>query len=271
MRNKVINWFQSIASGSVRDDHLYLFLHVPKCAGTAVIRSLGRMGRRRQVIVSNAPNSKTAAEQLLRQKIRDRSVDPNQLNVIMGHDVFYGMHEISSRDPFYFTFLRNPVERYISHYRFLVDCARDPSKRPHDFAVNELNSDGSMISLSEFATRRKMQNLMTQYLAAANDPNRKSGRWRPRDAGELRDLATDMLHKMKFIGLVEHMQDDLHTICRRLRVNPVRGIVNPSKATLEEVENSKLIELIKELNPLDQAIYELACEIRRDRLGFDSS
>ena len=143
------------------------------------------------------------------------------------------------------------------------DCASDPSTRLHKSAVNQLVVRGKTLSLAEFVSCGKLKNVMTNYLAAANHPDR---RWQIIDGEALLELATDLLHKMDYVGIVNFMKFDLQFICRRVNVKPAKGIINPSSMNHEMIDDQRLIGCIRELNILDQEIFDRACKIRQDKL-----
>jgi hypothetical protein len=177
------------------------------------------------------------------------------------------MHEVSPKVPFYATMLRDPVQRYLSHYRYLIDCGRDPNSRLHEFAVQKLQDGKRIRSLEEFVERGELCNVMTHYLAGAMHPDRQSGRWYVTDAGELLELATALLEKVDFVGLVEHMPQDLQLICRQAGVKPVSGVVNASRASLASPPDADLLQRIRALNSLDEEIYQRARQIREEQLA----
>ena len=148
----------------------------------------------------------------------------------MGHDVFCGLDQISDRPPFYFTFLRDPVARYISHYRYLVDCALNPRHELHEFAVTRVMRGETPLTIADYVATGDNANLMTHYLAAANHPDLGTKRWHVQDADQLVSLAKNCLEKMSFIGTAETSEEDLGLLCKKLGLRPQNPVVNRSKA-----------------------------------------
>lgn len=246
----------------VSTERLYLFIHLPKCGGTTVIKSLCNIGASRFVIVSRSPNSKLQAWDDLQRHMAECQIEPNEVRAVMGHDVYFGMHQFSTRRPYYFTFLRHPVDRYISHYRYLVDATRNPKSRVHDFANQQLFENGKLLSLSDTADRRLFANVMTGYLAAANDPDLATKRWQDRDHRRSLELAKDLVQKLDFVGTVEKMPADLDFICNQVGIRPVTKKFNSAIARVDERVDQSLINRIEEVCYLDNELYHFASKLR---------
>jgi hypothetical protein len=257
-------------SRSPPQSHLYLFLHLPKCAGTSVIRTLQRVGYFRYIrapICHAATHGKSEVVDAVRAAMERKCVDASGVDVIFGHSVFYGLDEVSKRPAFYFTFLRDPLRRYVSQYRHLVDCAFDKSSDIHAGARKLLVENGRAISFKTFAERGYAPNDMTRRLAAANHPDRMIGSYVNMADGELVELAIDCLQKMSFVGLVEDFDNDLAVIADRLHLSPLRRRLNQSHAPAPVLEDSGLLQRIQETNRLDLQIYKAARKLRQQHLS----
>lgn len=85
-------------------------MHIPKTAGM----SLQYLVRRR----NKAEGSLELIYTL--EKQQKGFIDRDELQTVMGH-YRYGIHRFSERPPYYYTFLRNPVDHVISHYQYTKD------------------------------------------------------------------------------------------------------------------------------------------------------
>lgn len=241
----------------------YFFLHIPKCAGTAVLKSLSRIGKKRYLILSESPQSKSQALKDAEAHIASRRQKPEDIDLVLGHDVFLGLDQIAERPAFYFTFLRDPVARYISHYRFLVDCANDKRHPIHAFAQTRIQPKGETLSLAQYVATGDYANLMSHYLAAANHPDLASKRWEVQEPDELKMLAMAALEKMSFVGTVETSADDLAVLCKHLNLKVETPVVNRSKTQVVGQIDADILTKIRKINATDQCVYERALELRQ--------
>lgn len=251
-----------------------MYVHLPKCAGTTLIKSFARLGRARHLIVSRSPDSKAQALADLKALMEERLVDSRELAAVSGHDVFIGLHEVSEREPVYATILREPVARYISHYRFFVDCALDEEHIIHDYAKGLMIENGQPISLEEFTDRKMVTNTMATYLAAANHPDRQSSRTTLKHNDEIIELASGCLRRMDFIGLVEKFPEDLERLCSIAGIQAAPAANKSVHAVPSETIDDELMEKILDNNRLDIEIYRLATQLREEKLaqlGMDTS
>ena len=236
----------------------YYFVHLPKCAGTSLLKSLGRIGKRRLIVVSEYPQSKRAALAGLNQQLADRRLSIDDPDLIFGHDVFFGIHQASHRPVKYATVMRDPVQRWISQYRYLVDCSQDRTSPIYHYANSVVVNKGQLLSMDQCACQGQWTNTMTNYLAAANDPNLDSARWQVESNERLSQLAFEFVNKMDFIGFVESIEEDEATISRWLGLKPKLKVTNTSKTEVADEISNQTLKLIREINALDQAVYDRA-------------
>lgn len=246
----------------------YYFVHLPKCAGTALLKSLGRIGNRRLVIVSKYPQSKRAALDGFNQQLADRRLNIDDPDLIFGHDVFFGLHQNSMRPVHYATVMRAPVSRWISQYRYMVDCSQNPSSPIHQYARSAVVKNNRPLSMEQCADQGQWTNMMTHYLAAANDPNLESARWGIQSDDQIRDMALALVDKMSFIGFVDSIAEDEATISRWFGLKPKLRVVNSSKTQVEQNLDEKTLASIRKINGLDQVIYDYAKKKGRRNHNF---
>ncbi len=232
------------------------FIHIPKCAGTSVIDSLSRIGARRFLILSESPESKLHAQQDMLAALRKRNQQIEDIDLIVGHDVHFGLESLSTRDGFYFTILRSPVERYVSHYRYFVDCAHNLKNPIHDLAKKKVIVAGQLLTLSQCVDQKFWPNVMTNYLAAANDPNPHTKRWEITDPNELLRLALESINRMSHIGFVSSLGTDLALLSSMLGIKNKLKAVNKSKSEMSRSLPEQLVSKIRDLNSLDLQLFD---------------
>jgi hypothetical protein len=102
-----------MSATAVRHHPPVIFLHNLKAGGTTFREILIRQYGARAVYTVGGRHRTTGD---LR---RIRSLDVDKVRVIQGH-IPFGVHELLRRESTYVTLLRDPVERIVSLYRFIL-------------------------------------------------------------------------------------------------------------------------------------------------------
>jgi hypothetical protein len=135
-------------------------------------------------------------------------------------------------DPFFMTFLREPVARVFSHYQ------------------DDVHRGGKTITFEQMlATDGVLENFQVKCLAGRADLGR----------------AKQVLEKFNFVGLTEKFDLSLHVLGKlcpvRLNLNYNRKITakdNTIKNTL--AADPRIVDMVREKNQLDLALYEFAAQ-----------
>ncbi len=243
-----------------KPEFLYLYQHVPKCAGSSVLRSLSRLGKASLILGFKC---QTKTEVLERAK-RELKINPNYLRAIAGHRVYYGLHELSCVTPRYFTFLRHPVERAISLYNYMVDMVLDVNHLHHERTCQRMfKDDGKLLSFQEWITIADYsQNSILRFLYHAMDGDLVPG-GKIDIASEYHvEKAQEFLHKCWFIGFTETFADDIRFVCSAIGVSPPLKRFNQSKKHFTLEQDPDIESVILEKNMLDLQLYEYAKKLR---------
>lgn len=123
---------------------LTIFTHVPKTAGTSFMHS---------VLIPTFGEDRIVDVQI--RQFRNRVHEEHE--VVVGHNA-YGGHLLTRRPVRYVTFLREPIDRAISHYYFIRGC--DPRLCQHP-----LYGEAMRLSLSDFYRQQRFQNGMARMIA----------------------------------------------------------------------------------------------------------
>ena len=114
--------------------YLYIFLHVPKTAGTTLnFHALKNLSAEEVLdLTSLKPdlNTNKYMKNLYKPGFVKKSVDmiiesisgkalDKKILICDSHFAYYGIHKYFNREPRYFTFVRNPAARVISIYNYL--------------------------------------------------------------------------------------------------------------------------------------------------------
>jgi len=227
---------------------LFVYLHIPKTAGTSFRRLISRQyaGRFRKT-----PNTFTHA-QVAEERLRAMLAGEPPPLAIGGHIVF-GLRDALPRDARYLTVLRDPVERTLSHYGYLV-APRDPVERPHGLLEHGTPYRADLTLEESLADRRYLpDNLQTRMLVCRRSPFEEL----PPDA---LDLAKRHLRDFAYVGVTERLDDFFAALGWRPPASRRRRVgERPSRSSL----NREQLRAVEEHNALDLELYAVAEELAR--------
>ena len=162
----------------INDTHRFVFVHVPKTAGTSIAAALGSLGGNNTHLVSSSTKHETLWD--LHQRLT------------RGHAAEGGLAELSLDGHFAFGFVRNPWDRMASIYRYLLEARPRPEiDRVHsfdDFVRRAEAGESWIVGLHSLRSQ-------TDYVAASS-----------------------LCGQADFIGHTEYSLEDLSTISTRLGV-----------------------------------------------------
>lgn len=246
-------------------DNQLFFLHIPKTAGTTLTYILERHFDRKEICPFYYPR------ELL-------GVSPEVFDLyryFRGHLHFEVMRKLLRRTPIFITMLRDPVDRFISHYVYW-------QQNPEVIGGGEHNIEKlRQMSLAEFAaaadfglnisSRNQQARLIATTLEAETletwyDCFRKSIRTQSLDI----ELGKTRLNEFAVVGLTERFQDSLFLLTYTFGWEPVTDVQNlnvtPNKPKRHEV-TPEIRERIAELNALDMELYRHAQQLFATRLA----
>jgi hypothetical protein len=229
------------------DDYCLVFMHIPKTAGTTLASSLQW----------NYPPRQTIHVDLLGH-VQDMEKVPLELRsrarLVHGH-IPYGIHKYIPRQCEYVTILREPVDRVISAYKYVL---RRPTHRLHDQVV------GANIGLEEFVERFWVDEHISRQTRALIDRHNGS---LDREALE---VAKRNLEGFLLVGLTERFEETFVLLRRDLRLRLPFYATRNVAAPYDDV-SERTVDLIREREQYDLEIYELARQLFAKQIAGQSS
>lgn len=244
--------------------HMFVFLHIPKTAGTTV----------REVLIQHVcPDRALRIDDISRIAYCPDSW-LNSHDFISGH---FGasLFKRLSADARTFTMLREPVARVRSQYRFLERLAQRDS--PFNMyrallrgrSLAELLTDSADTQINSLFRDTQTWALMADYQHHYRDHNLKGER--------ALAIARDTLASMTSFGIVEEMELSLRLLSDRMgwslnargasHVRANAHVASPDDAPADATADESLDAIIREHNPLDVALYDWASARFRDIAG----
>jgi hypothetical protein len=235
-----------------RKKNTLIFLHVPKAAGSTVNHILRWKYKPKSVY--NISGSKDQLKLRLDTFKRLSEKQKSKIKLLRGHMPF-GLHTDLPNKSVYITFLREPVDRVISEYFYVL---RSPSHYLYNKVVR------NKLSLDEFVTSgvsTEMNDGQTRLIAgdfAGIDQNIPYGK----TDNKLLNVAKNNLDSHFMVcGTVEKFDETLFLISELLgwRVRPYyfRRNVTESRPKNNEI-SGKTREIIEKHNRLDIELYRWA-------------
>ncbi len=263
----MFNWFR----GLVRP-RIYQFLHIPKTAGTTLNHLLAAQFRPDQICPVHLWS------QLL--TLPRQQLEPYRL--YHGHFYYY-LREYLKVPLITFTFLRDPIERSLSHYEHVV---RDPAHYFHERA----KAQGSLAAfLRDPVTRPMIADFQTRAIALDLDPVAERAKLSeeipvervlesilPEDSQreQLLERAWLRLQGMAFVGLVKYFEESVRRLFAQL------GWEIPSTIPIMNVSSNKLSRagltqeekrLLEQNLQLDLELYRRATRYFNERHGLHAA
>ena len=201
------------------------FIHIPKTAGTS-FKSLLRANFGISCVESNKVKRSIYTDQDLQfaRKVFFR------IGAVVGHNLKNPVDHLHEKGMLFLTFLRQPVDRCISHYQ------------------DRVIRNGLTMTFEEWIGLEENQNLMVRFIAGSHDLQR---------AMEI--LAEQFL----FVGFTERFEESLKLLNslldKPLTLSYRTSIKSRSNHVREEIiNNQKSMELAVMYNELDQQLYDFA-------------
>lgn len=214
-------------------------IHVPKTAGTSFYKTLQEVYGRGVTIPFRRGNLRRTIERFgsLEQSLT------GEKKVVHGHLYFDEIARLrEGHDAKVIAWVRNPVDRVISNYRFFKAGLLAPYRNLKNYELNKHRKDES---LETYARMDENRNVMTKFLSGIK------------------------LEDLYFVGVQEHYAEDLEQLGKRLGW-PAVEVVHLNKYELKEQDlkqdKTEIRRLVAELNQDDIALYEKVLQGRKRKV-----
>lgn len=219
-------------------DRVLIYLHVPKCAGQTLSSALRLSFRRSRVLYLDG------LDKPLHEVVGSISPEAlSQVELVLGH-IHYGVHKFLPREPAYVTVLRDPVDRVVSLYKFIL---REPSHPLH------VRVQTSRMSLEDYVSSgidgSQTENGQTRQISGVQftDPDSTTlGR------------AKQNLSTFEVTGLTERFDETFVLLRRKMKLwMPFYISRNVSSTGQAQVSvPDRVLDLIRDRNQLDLELYD---------------
>jgi hypothetical protein len=201
----------------------------------------------------------TGSPERLRQFVEMPEVERASYDVLTGH-VPFGVHRHIPGGCTYMTMLRDPVERIVSHYYFVL------SQREH-YLHERVTTAG--MSLHDYVEQRvsiELDNDQTRYFLEPTGPD---PRFTPITEDLVQRARENLEQHFPVAGLAERFDDSLvllQCVFGWLDLSYRRKNVTRDRPALADVP-ARTVDLIREVNRFDVALYQFAAELFERRVA----
>ncbi|MFZ5646008.1 MAG: Wzt carbohydrate-binding domain-containing protein [Bacillota bacterium] len=210
----------------------YFFLHIPKTAGSSLYVMFNELlGAENVRQVDDLRNFGPLQAQRLKK-----------YRLVGGHFI-YPQRLLFEKDRYSITFLRNPVDRFLSQYYFF---------RSNSFC--EVAASHNLAQYIDHFKRQKcggVMNVHIWHLTGQIDTTLSMN--------DLLEMARENLSNVDFVGIREFFADSLDLLCYECKWPAVQEIpvenVTGERSKVQEIDEN-IIDRIKELNRYDMDLYE---------------
>lgn len=231
-----------------RFDKFIVFSHIEKCGGTSLHSIINDLIKGYFPLSSSGNLNKTFTNNALQTLLK---IHPCCVNGIGGHSIIGNVeYTVPNREIFKFTFLRKPVERYLSHL---------------NYQINVMNINWH---INDFLDSEEFSNFQVKKICSTED---------------LESAKYILLNEMSFVGCIEFFNESIFALVTLLglKKNLILTPKNVSKnigknhhytfSDLSQVQKNKLLNN----NKLDIELYEFyLSEIKKhyfDKYSFEKN
>jgi hypothetical protein len=225
------------------NQHL-IFMHIPKAAGSTLHAILEKKYKKKETLVFETENPVGQLESLSQEERR-------AYRLYMGH-AYFGIHENIPGESRYITILRNPVDRLVSHYYFVL-------RNPKHYLYRTVTE--RKIGLEEYVVggvSGEMDNGQLRMFVGKYGQHIPVGKCAP----DLLDKAKENIRDyFDLVGLSERFDESLFLLARalgwpRMPVYERANVTRARPAVRELAPQTR--QAIEEYNQLDMVLYEWA-------------
>lgn len=215
-----------------------IYQHIPKTAGNSLSTLIRRQFDRKKQFICGTDG-------VLNDFIALPQKNKDNIELLIGH-VDYGIHKYFNNDSLYFTFLRDPVERVLSHYYFIKERS---THRYHQYALTM-----DIVQFLKHGIRPRMNNCMVRMLSGIDAEYGKC------TSDHVKTAMGNLENHYAFVGFISNMEGYVQRLCERLNFEfrPI-PVINQTKIrpNIKDV-SPEVIDEIKKYNSQDIELYHQA-------------
>jgi hypothetical protein len=230
-------------------EHVLIFLHIPKAGGSTLHRIIEKQYEPSTIFtIPSFYSSKEEFRQAAEFQLKE-------IKVLKGH-MFFGLPDVLPNPSTYITLLRDPVERIISHYYYVL-------RTPIHYLYKDVKAKN--MSLKEYACSGlsvELDNGQTRLISGFNFLDHSQ----PASQEMLEVAKQNLKSQFAVVGIVEDFNKTLMLLKKEFGWKmPFYVKENTTKnRLLKERVSKETLDVIKKHNELDIELYRYAKDIFED-------
>lgn len=244
------------------EDDILLFVHIPKTGGLSFIHVLDQQFKKEEIFPLHSAPSPELFEPYTQKRLE-------QYKLVRGHFRFgpydQRVYKHLSQNPIMITMLRDPVQRTISAYRYIL---RTPERPLHSELVSKDCSLMDFVCDPTYAGWVENRQARVIFGGYPGFPFHKNSSEKISDEAILH-ICLDRIQQFALVGLTERFRDSVDLLTDMFGWETVTEIprmnVTPESDKVNRIE-ADVISAIKERTQIDQQLYVYAEKIMDSRL-----
>ncbi|HIK10103.1 MAG TPA: sulfotransferase family 2 domain-containing protein [Oscillatoriaceae cyanobacterium M33_DOE_052] len=231
-----------------------IFVHIPKAAGTTLHQIIERQYPKHLTCTLDGTNPEAAIEQFKQLPEAQRM----KIKVLKGHMPF-GLHQFLSEPCTYITMLRDPVERVISHYYYVL-------RKPNHYLHEKITSQN--MTLLDYVNSGISTELNNGQAILLSGIDKRSGNLAER-SDEILEKSRQNLEQMAVVGIMEQFDETLILLQKTFgwkNIFYVKEKVTKNKPMKDSL-SLETIQAIENQNYIDVKIYQHAQQLFAQQLS----
>lgn len=232
----------------IEQEESLIFLHIPKTGGSTLHGIIERQYEPNPIFTIDGNRFRESIDEFKRLPEEQR----RKIKVLKGH-MYFGLHEFLPGHSTYITILRDPIERVVSLYHYIL---RNPDHRAHEAITSQHMSLKDFVICGEY---KLLNNGQTRILCG--EPKLDADVPFGQCPAKMLELAKRNLQEhFRFVGLLERFDESLillkKTFGWKLPFYKPRNITRerpPKKAVSKDA-----LHAIEKYNGLDIELYRYA-------------
>jgi len=243
-----------------KTESIPVFVHIPKTAGTTLHTIMERQYHSDKIVTIHTHIENAAQISRLQQLPTNKK---QEIQLIKGH-TFFGWHEFLPQPCLYFTILRDPIERFISNYFFLL------KKKGHPLGQKLVEQN---VTLAEFVNWTGEDNYQTRYLAKNIGEKNLDIKNEDCTRQTLELAKKNLAENFAVVGTVEEFDKTLLILKNTFKWKNIyyrvknKNIQRPASSLISQ----QTLDLIEEKNKFDLELYQYASQSLEDLIKKQGS